>query len=132
VSCEDGATVRLTLPMAPRLVRADDRVDAVRGCLAVLRGPLVYCVEQADLPEGVLVEQLRLDPSAAIVEEYVADDLAPVRLRLTGELRPLEEALYPPHGPAPRTGTPVTFTAIPYQAWANRRPGPMRVWLPLA
>ena len=53
VACEDGATVRLTLPMTPRLVRADERVDAVRGCVAVERGPLVYCVEQADLPDGV-------------------------------------------------------------------------------
>ena len=64
VSCDDGATVRLTLPMTPRLVRADARVDAVRGCVAIERGPLVYCVEQADLPEGILVEQLRLEPSA--------------------------------------------------------------------
>jgi DUF1680 family protein len=132
VSCEDGAAVRLTLPMAPRLVSADHRVDAVRGCLAVLRGPLVYCVEQADLPEGVLVEQLRLDPAAAIAEERVADDIAPVRLRLTGVLHPLDEALYAPHHPTPPTGTPVSFTAIPYQAWANRGPGAMRVWLPLA
>jgi DUF1680 family protein len=132
VSCQDGATVRLTLPMTPRLVRADERVDAVRGCAAVLRGPLVYCVEQADLPEGVLVEQVRLDPLAGITEERVRDDVAPVRLRLSGVVRPLEAALYLPYEPASRTGAAVSFTAIPYHAWANRGPGAMRVWLPLA
>jgi DUF1680 family protein len=118
--------------MTPRLVRADERVDAVRGCAAVLRGPLVYCVEQADLPEGVLVEQVRLDPLAGITEERVRDDVAPVRLRLSGVVRPLEAALYPPYEPASRTGAAVSFTAIPYHAWANRGPGAMRVWLPLA
>ncbi|QNE23284.1 glycoside hydrolase family 127 protein [Kribbella qitaiheensis] len=132
VSCDDGATVRLTLPMAPRLVRADDRVDAVRGCVAIERGPLVYCVEQADLPEGIVVEQLRLDPSVGIVEEPGEDGIAPVRLRLSALAIPLETSLYQPYDPASATGTPVTVTAIPYHAWANRGPGAMRVWLPLA
>lgn len=133
VSCQDGATVRLTLPMAPRLVRADDRVDAVRGCVAVLRGPLVYCVEQADLPAGTIVEQLHLDPSAPIAEEAAQDDVAPVRLRLSGVVRPLEPALYAPFdAPSGTASAAVTFTAIPYHSWANRGPGAMRVWLPLA
>ncbi len=132
VACEDGATVRLNLPMVPRLTRADERVDAVRGCLAVERGPLVYCVEQADLPADVLVEQLRLDASAPITEERVPGDLTPVRLRLTGVARPLETELYKAYQPDAQAGTPITVTAIPYHAWANRGPGAMRVWLPVA
>ncbi|MEV4009858.1 beta-L-arabinofuranosidase domain-containing protein [Nonomuraea angiospora] len=132
VSCEDGATVRLTLPMTPRLVRADERVDAVRGCVAVVRGPIVYCVEQADLPDDILVEQLRLDPTAGITEERAQDDITPVRLRLSGEARPHEATLYTRYDPTSLTGSPVSFTAIPYNAWANRGPGAMRVWLPLA
>ncbi|WP_433019305.1 glycoside hydrolase family 127 protein [Kribbella sp. CA-294648] len=130
VSCEDGATVRLTLPMTPRLVSADERVDAVRGCVAIARGPLVYCVEQADLPDGVLVEQLRLDPSATITEEQ--DDFTPVRLRFDAIARPLETELYKAYQPQLPAGPPITVTAIPYHAWANRGPGAMRVWLPLA
>jgi DUF1680 family protein len=100
----------------------------VRGCVAIERGPLVYCVEQADLPAGVLVEQLRLEPSATIVEERTEDG---VRLRLPALITPLDTTLYQPHTPAPSTGTPITITAIPYQTWANRTPGAMRVWLPL-
>ncbi len=117
--------------MAPRLVRADERVDAVRGCLAVLRGPIVYCVEQADLPDGVPLEQLRLDPAAAITEERVAGDVTPVRLRLSGAVRPPGGALYEPDSRGGDAGDPVSVTAIPYHAWANRGPGAMRVWLPL-
>ncbi|MFK4089574.1 glycoside hydrolase family 127 protein [Kribbella sp. NPDC020789] len=132
VVCEDGATVRLRLPMTPRLTRADERVDAVRGCVAIERGPLVYCVEQADLPDDVLVEQFRLDPSAPITEEHAPGELAPVRLRLSGFARPLQTELYQAYQPDAEAGTPITVTAIPYHAWANRKPGAMRVWLPMA
>ncbi|MFG1693987.1 glycoside hydrolase family 127 protein [Nonomuraea sp. NPDC049309] len=130
VACDDGATVRLALPMTPRLVRADERVDAVRGCVAVMRGPIVYCVEQADLPDDVLVEQLRLDPAAPITEERTPGDLTPVRLRLSGTIQPLETELYGPYGQATAARTPIAFTAIPYHSWANRGPGAMRVWIP--
>lgn len=137
VRMAEGDVLRLSLPMAVRLVAADDRVDAVRGCLALTRGPLVFCVEQADLPEDVLLEQVRLDPSAPIVAERVAADPAPLRLVLNGLVGPSAGALYtagdaprlPAEGPAPRTG--VRFTAVPYHAWANRGPGAMRVWLPV-
>ncbi|MFF1820759.1 glycoside hydrolase family 127 protein [Kribbella sp. NPDC058245] len=132
VACEDGARVRLRLPMTPRLIRADERVDAVRGCVAIARGPIVYCVEQADLPDSVLVEQLRLDASASITEERAPDDLTPVRLRLAAIARPLETDLYAAYQPDLPAGTPITVTAIPYHAWANRGPGAMRVWLPVA
>ncbi|MFI5734886.1 glycoside hydrolase family 127 protein [Kribbella sp. NPDC051587] len=132
VACEDGARVRLKLPMTPRLIRADERVDAVRGCVAIARGPIVYCVEQADLPDGVLIEQLRLDTSVPITEERVPDDLTPVRLRLAAIARPLDTDLYAAYQPDLPAGTPITVTAIPYHAWANRGPGAMRVWLPVA
>jgi DUF1680 family protein len=131
-SCEDGATVRITLPMKPRLVRADRRVDAVRGCVAIERGPIVYCVEQADLPGGITVEQLALDRSGAILEELSQPDGAPVHLRLPAVATPLDTTLYQSHPPASTASTPVTVTAIPYYTWANREPGAMRVWLPLA
>ena len=45
---EPGDVVRMQLPVAPRWTVADPRIDAVRGCVAVERGPLVYCNESAD------------------------------------------------------------------------------------
>ena len=47
-----GDRLRLELDQAPRLTFPDRRVDALRGCVAVEHGPLVYCVEQVDLPDG--------------------------------------------------------------------------------
>ena len=47
-----GDRVRLDLGQRPRLTVPDRRVDSLRGCAAVEYGPLVYCVEQADVPVG--------------------------------------------------------------------------------
>ena len=58
-----GDEVTLTLPMAPRWTRPDPRIDAVRGCVAVERGPLVMCAESVDLPGERHVDVLRVDPS---------------------------------------------------------------------
>ncbi|WP_117211072.1 glycoside hydrolase family 127 protein [Allorhizocola rhizosphaerae] len=40
-----GDSAVLELPVSLRLVEADPRIEAVRGCVAVERGPLVYCAE---------------------------------------------------------------------------------------
>ena len=40
--------MELELPMSPRFVQSHPYVDATRGCVAIERGPLVYCIEQAD------------------------------------------------------------------------------------
>ena len=45
-----GDELVLEFPMAPRLVRASDDIDSVRGCVAYERGPLVYCFEGGDVP----------------------------------------------------------------------------------
>ena len=61
-----GDRVELDLAMPVRLTRPHPRVDAVRGCLAIERGPLVYAIEQVDLPDGPAVDDLQLpadDPS---------------------------------------------------------------------
>ena len=50
--------------MPARVTEADPRIDAIRGCVALERGPLVYCVETADLPAGWALEEAVL-PHAA-------------------------------------------------------------------
>jgi uncharacterized protein len=127
-----GASVVLDLPMPVRRPVAHERVDAVRGCAAVERGPLVYCLEQADHPAGVPVDDVRLadgDGTATWHPDLLGGVTA---VQLTGSTTPGPAPLYQPdsagHGQA---GRPVRLTAIPYFAWANRGPGPMRVWVPL-
>ena len=130
-----ASRVVLTLPMPVRVLAPHPRVDAVRGCVALARGPLVYCVEQADHPEGVAVEDLRLDP-AAPPEPAGPDPALGVPVTLAGPARiqaDAPEELYPPweRRPAPPSGS-ARLRAIPYFRWGNRGPNAMRVWIPTA
>jgi uncharacterized protein len=164
-----GDVVSLVLAMPPRLVGAHPRVDAVRGSAALARGPVVHCLEHADLPpalHGVPFEDLELDPTASLTVSpgpnasappaavhspdgsappaavhrpdasappAAGGGLAPVTILVTLRARPADDAPLYRTLDAPAAG-PVTATvpAIPYFLWANREPGPMRVWIPLA
>jgi hypothetical protein len=59
-----GDEVRLRLDMTPRLTYPDPRVDAIRGCAAIERGPLVYCFEQAD--QAARLDELALYLDAGV------------------------------------------------------------------
>ncbi|RKS73900.1 hypothetical protein CLV35_2394 [Motilibacter peucedani] len=123
-----GARVSLVLPMQVRAIAPHPRVDAVRGCLALARGPVVYCLEQAD--HDAVVEDIRLVPG----ELPQPRDVDGPDVVLTGSgvaVAPEVDELYVP-GAAPRTTSPqpVDITAIPYYRWANRGPNAMRVWIP--
>jgi DUF1680 family protein len=132
---QSGDQVVLELPLEARLTAADPRVDAVRGCVAIERGPLVYALEQQDQPDAVAPDHLRIDPAAGLVAEHRAELLdGIVVLRGRG-------AVVDHHDPAagfadhPRPELPTTETelvAVPYHLWANRGAQPMRVWIPVS
>ncbi|CAN5697411.1 glycoside hydrolase family 127 protein [soil metagenome] len=134
---QPGDRVVLELEMPPRLTVPDERIDAVRGCLAIERGPIVYCLEQLDLPEGHRMEDIELFTTAESLEIAAGPpDLGGVReIHGLGWSRATKPAPRWPYldltsveeEPAPRS---TRLKAIPYLAWANRRPGAMRVWLP--
>ncbi|MEU5736548.1 MULTISPECIES: hypothetical protein [Streptomyces] len=130
---------RLHLDLTPRLTLPHPRIDAVRGCAAVERGPLVYCFEQTDQQDGVPVDELALFRDA-VFEEVPHSDLEGVGPSVTLRTRAAavtggHEAGLPyrtaggPH--AADTDAPVTATAVPYFQWDNRGDGAMRVWVPL-
>ena len=132
-----GDRVELVMAMPPRLVTAHPRVDAVRGTAALTRGPIVYCLEHADLPEpltGVVFEDLQLDAAAPIAVVHDGHPIAPVALAATVTVRTAATAaLYQPIEQAtPPATVTATVLVVPYYLWANRGPGPMRVWIPLA
>jgi DUF1680 family protein len=106
-----GDELELVLPLAPRLTRPHPRVDAVRGSVAVERGPLVYAFERADQPEDVVLDDVAVD--AGSLRESDAPGLVPGLV-----------------GVSLRTHEGATLTGIPYFAWANRGADDMRVWLP--
>lgn len=121
-----GDEVLLELPVAPRFTWPDPRIDAVRGCVAVERGPEVLCVESVDLPGAGHVDRLRLDTS---VPPWEADGRVRVRARaLTFEDRPWPYVAYRPE--AGRAAPDLDVALVPYHDWANRGPSTMRVWIP--
>ena len=135
---QPGDVVSLNLAMPIRLTAADPRVDAVRGCAAIERGPLVYCLEEGDQPQPGL-DAFVLDPSAALTVDHDPDLLDGVTVvrGLSRRRTVPQPAWWPYHsgaGPTPPTALtdPLPFTAIPYYAWANRQDGAMRIWLPMA
>ncbi|GAA4709497.1 hypothetical protein APR04_001060 [Promicromonospora umidemergens] len=133
-----GDVVMLDLPVGPRLTWPDPRVDAVRGTVAVERGPLVLALESVDLPDGVALDQVRLDPAVA---PRAHGDGAVVSTRALS--LPGGGTGTPPFAPGstgePRglgsTGTDgvpagLDLPLVPYHRWAERGPSTMRVFIP--
>lgn len=132
-----GDRVRLSVPMPVRVLRPHWRVDAVRGSAAVQRGPLVYCVEEEDLPRGSKVEDIALDEAQPLeASDDVPGNLqgyANVAIRGSGVLlEEVPEGLYGAQGTGPTVGRATKLTFIPYFARENRPSAGMRVWVPLA
>jgi DUF1680 family protein len=133
-----GDRVVLELDVAPRLTVPSPRVDGIRGCVAVERGPVVYCFEQADLPEGIALADVTVDPGAAPADSVPVTGLGGVpAVSVAGGVRLLDgwqEAIYRDARSllAPPAPAPAQLTAVPYFTWANRGVSAMRVWTPVS
>jgi DUF1680 family protein len=131
---EPGMTVTLNLTMPVRTVVSHPHT-ANTGRAALMRGPLVYCIEEVDHP-GVDLFDVALKPDAAWSATFQPELLSGV-VTLTGEgilrqPRGWEKALYRPLDEAVGSDAePLQATAVPYALWANRTPGKMRVWIPI-
>jgi DUF1680 family protein len=126
----ESTSVVLDLGMPVRQVRPHPRVDAARGCVALARGPLVYCLEQHDLPESVVLEDVRLDTGGPL--EAVSTHPIPIVITASGAALDVTGApLYTTDRHA-SSAAPLRLIAVPYFLWGNRGQGPMRVWLPAA
>lgn len=109
-----GDVVKLDLPMPTRRILANEKVEADRGKVTLMRGPMVYCLEAADQPD-VNLTRLILPRAAEMTAKHRND--------LLGGVTVLE-------GEALADGSkPVKVTAIPYYAWQNRSKGAMTVWI---
>jgi DUF1680 family protein len=100
------------------------------GRVALKRGPLVYCVEEADNPGG-RVQRLKLPREAELAE--ARSPLFDGIVQLVAPAEAVDEREF--HGlyrSAPPVAAPATLTALPYYLWANRGQGSMMVWIPEA
>ncbi|HKX31416.1 MAG TPA: glycoside hydrolase family 127 protein [Blastocatellia bacterium] len=118
-----GDVIELGLPMPVRRIVANEQVAADRGRVALQRGPIVYCAEWPDNPDGH-VRNLMLPDTAKLKAEFRPELLNGVmtikgrafglNLDEQGKVQKREQ----------------NFLAIPYYSWANRGRGEMVVWIP--
>jgi DUF1680 family protein len=134
-----GDEIRVKFGMTPQLIEANRRVVEDYGRVAVQRGPLVYCMEQLDQPEGVALYDVSLDmrdeSASQFQEEFQSDVLGGiVMLKHKGGIYEKSSSggrLYYPYSPNAPKARQVELRFIPYYAWANRAGTPMQVWTPI-
>jgi DUF1680 family protein len=135
-----GDVVSLKFNMAPQVIEANARVVDDYGRAAVQRGPLVYCLEQLDQPEGLSLYDVSLDlrqkSASQFHDEFQKDLLGGIVMVKHVGVTNLKSAsgnnLYYPYAPnAAPSRRPVELKFIPYYAWANRAATPMQVWTPI-
>lgn len=120
------ADITLTLDMTPRLVESDCRVWDCVGKAAVMRGPVVYCLEGTDNPSPLTA--IRIDPDTSFTCLPGGEFFFP-KLQASGTVpEPGDGSLYRTFVRKERA---CTLTLIPYYAFANRGEDDMRVWIPV-
>ena len=129
---QPGDIIELDLSMEPRLIESHPLVEETFNQLAVKRGPLVYCLESADLPEGAKILDVTLPPDIRLTARYDRRLLGGVVV-IEGKagLRPSSDwtgRLYREFKSEPAKPLPIRL--VPYYAWGNRAPGEMTVWMP--
>ena len=126
-----GDMIGLMLPMQPVWREANPHVEETRGQAFAACGPLVYCLESPDLPNGVSLRQIAVSTESKLIAKK-SDRLGGTNvLAVTGTATvtaPWANDLY--RDVTPTLTKPVPFTLVPYALWNNRGPGEMSVWLP--
>ncbi len=113
-----GDKVELDLPMEIRLLTGDPKIEDAKGKVVLMKGPLVYCVEEVDNPKFFEDQAEAKVLNKEIRAEFNEKNLGGVvTIHARAQSNNLKEEF--------------EITAIPYYAWNNRGPGQMTVWLPI-
>lgn len=128
---QQGDVIALDLDMPAERLYAHPGVIMDTGRVTLKRGPLVYCVEEADNPGG-RVQRLKL-PRRSAISVVQRNDLFGGIVQLQAKASAIDESDWKSlYRTAPSTEQPATLTALPYYLWANRGHGSMVVWIPEA
>lgn len=128
---QTGDKIELVLNMPATLLESNPLVEETKNQVAVKRGPIVYCLESADLPnqnvfDVIIPASIKLEPVPMKI------DIGNVMV-LTGEARILQKTDWKNelYREVNTTTTAIKIKLIPYYAWANRGETDMTVWMPL-
>ncbi len=122
-------TVELTLSMPIMRIYAHTLVRENLGRFALRRGPLVYCFEECDNPDGIF-QTLAIHENAELETAFNAELLGGItQIRGTGVITEITNADNKLYRRIPPKQKPIEAAAIPYYAWGNRDKGQMAVWV---
>jgi DUF1680 family protein len=123
---KSGDKIEIEFPMPVRKVKADERIRADIGKMAVQRGPVIYCAEWPDNSNGKILN-LVVNKDAVITTEFIPELLNGTQvIKTTGYQT--KKALDGKIEKMPEEN----ITLIPYALWNNRGPGQMMVWMPVS
>ena len=127
-----GNTVELMLDLSEKLMVSNPLIEESKNQVTVKRGPLVYCLESADI-KGENVFNLSLSANAVfktIPMKIGNGNVVGLQTSMNvSDDRNWEKSLYQEYKPSTKKQSAVL---IPYYAWANRGKSDMTVWIPLA
>lgn len=128
-----GDKVELNLNLKAQLIEGNPKVEEIRNQVAVSYGPLVYCVEQRDLPNGIKIDDIVLPMNSKFIIEYKKDFLGGINSISTVDAYARTKSfdnkeLYLP---LKTDLKPIKLQLIPYYAWSNRGEDEMSVFIPL-
>lgn len=125
---KEGDVVHMVLPMPVEKIAANPKVKENSGKIAILRGPVVYCLEEVD--NGPNLQDIVLPLDSELNAEFAEDLLGGIEIVKGEALRTVKDSwggeLYKVAKPDMKK---VNIKAVPYFAWANRNPGEMLVWI---
>jgi len=128
-----GDVIKLVLPMPVQLIEANPLAEEVRNQVAIKRGPIVYCLESVDLPDGIKIMDVAIPPTIKLTSHFDKELLGGVTV-LQGKAHFLGgstwgEVLY--REISHQKPKAIDIRLIPYYAWGNRGKSEMTVWMPL-
>lgn len=126
-----GDKITLRLPMDVNFMESNPLVEESRNQVAVMRGPVVYCLEQADLPDNINLFDLRMSSNTEfkpVQEAVLGQNLVFLQGEAIKENDLKWNSLYRKVSAEKEEKIPIRL--IPYFAWGNREFGDMSVWLP--
>lgn len=122
--------LELKLDMRVHEIQANNRVSSDLGKVALQRGPIIYCMEEADNTAPLALYRLPKEPK--FNEVYQPDLLQGVVTieaeALKSEADDVDDLLYHDYR-RPFETSQERIRFIPYYAWINRSPGEMQVWI---
>lgn len=127
-----GDKIELLFPMDVVKMEGNPRIVEDVGRIALMRGPLVYCLEGQDneAPLFDLTLGMRDEEFCLERREVLGYSLVFIKGKgMAREEKEWKDALYRPVGKDRKDWKEVEFTAIPYFAWANRGVNDMTVWI---